>query len=41
MEVDTLGQDNEYEDTEDTYYAESTNTIQSVRVEDRQLSTLG
>merc|ERR1711909_25452 len=31
----------EYEDAEDSYYAESTNTVQSVRVEDRQLSTVG
>ena len=41
VDDDTLGEDDEYEDTEDTYYAESTNTVQSVRVEDRQLSTLG
>jgi len=38
---DILGEDDEYEDTEDTYHAESTNTVQSVRLEDRQLSTLG
>merc|ERR1719233_1428250 len=34
-----LGDD--YEDIEDSYYAESTNTVQSAWVEDRQLSTVG
>jgi len=39
--VDTLKEDDEYVDTEDSYYAESTNTVQSAWVEDRQLSTVG
>ena len=41
MGDDTLEEDDEYEDTEDSYYAESTNTVQSAWVEDRQLSTVG
>merc|ERR1719474_2109844 len=37
----SVTEEDEYENTEDSYYAESTNTVQSVRVEDRQLSTVG